>query len=74
MIEAKGMKKSTTIICFNCGHKWDTVKRYQAYCRKCGIINDVPRNTARPRCHVCGTTDHHVDADGNIVQNPPRVA
>jgi len=24
------------------------------------------------RCTGCGTTDHHVDGDGNIVENPAR--
>ena len=24
------------------------------------------------RCSVCGTTDHHVDGEGNIVENPAR--
>jgi DNA-directed RNA polymerase subunit RPC12/RpoP len=27
---------------------------------------------ARPRCTVCGTTNHHVSDDGRVVQNPPR--
>lgn len=27
---------------------------------------------ASPRCKVCGTTDHHTDATGNIIENPPR--
>ena len=26
----------------------------------------------RPRCKVCGTTNHHTDSDGNIVPNPKR--
>lgn len=27
---------------------------------------------ARPQCKVCGTREHHVDANWNIIQNPPR--
>ena len=26
----------------------------------------------RPRCTVCGTTDHHIDDKGRVVPNPPR--
>lgn len=32
----------------------------------------VAGDGARPCCKVCGTTDHHIDASGNIIQNPPR--
>ncbi len=28
-------------------------------------------DTGRLRCNVCGTTEHHVDEAGNIVENPP---
>ncbi len=27
---------------------------------------------SRPRCTVCGTTDHHIDDKGRVVPNPPR--
>ena len=27
---------------------------------------------ARPRCKVCGTTDHHISESGEYIQNPPR--
>jgi hypothetical protein len=36
------------------------------------LIAIVANNEVRPRCKVCGTTDHHVDEHGNIVENPPR--
>ena len=31
-----------------------------------------PYDEPRRRCTVCGTTDHHVDREGNIVENPTR--
>jgi len=34
-------------------------------------VSDTPSVT-RPRCKVCGTTNHHVDENGNIIQNLPR--
>jgi len=27
---------------------------------------------SRPRCTVCGTTNHHIDSKGRVVPNPPR--
>ena len=29
-------------------------------------------DVARPRCKVCGTTDHHTDVVGNVIPNPPQ--
>jgi len=34
--------------------------------------DDLAQGAARPRCMVCGTTEHHVDPHGNIVPNPKR--
>jgi hypothetical protein len=43
------------------------------FCPWCGVrLSTAAPDAARPRCKVCGTTDHHTDASGNIVQNPPR--
>ena len=36
------------------------------------MTTDAPDAPARPRCGVCGTTDHHTDRHGNIVENPAR--
>lgn len=38
----KNKREKTEIVCWNCGHGWKTVRKYTAFCRKCGVVNDVP--------------------------------
>ena len=40
-------KKKTPITCDNCGHKWQTVKQWDCYCRKCGV-----KNTVKPAAEI----------------------
>ncbi len=38
-------KKKRRIICTNpeCGHVWQTVKKYTAFCAKCGFVTELTR-------------------------------
>lgn len=36
------------------------------------LTPDAADGASRPRCTVCGTTNHHIDSKGRVVPNPPR--
>jgi len=46
------------------------LQEFQAW--RGAVEQPVAVDEARPRCKVCGTREHHTDANGLIVPNPPR--
>ena len=60
-----------------CGTPSENGMRFCPYCgehleEEATDAPDAPDAPVRPRCEVCGTTDHHTDRHGNIVENPAR--
>lgn len=37
----KQEKIKREVTCYNCGYKWHTIRKYDAYCPNCGVINKV---------------------------------
>jgi hypothetical protein len=66
--------------CKTCGEKlvWEGGDRDNFYiepcqtCLKEAAQPSVQSDGARPRCKVCGTREHHTDANGLIIPNPHR--